>query len=56
VARLLILTRSTGDAQTSELRTPIIAGPTNQAAHNRLYRTILARAASFDFFLELDTD
>jgi hypothetical protein len=34
----------------------VISGLANQAAHNRLYRTIHERAPSFDFFLKLDAD
>lgn len=66
--RLLILTLSTGEAalpvlsrqlETQSFRDfeqEIIAGLPNQAAHNRLYRTIMDRAAEFDLFLKLDAD
>jgi hypothetical protein len=68
LARLLILTLSTGEAAlpllTRQLASQsfqdfeheIISGLPNQAAHNRLYRTITDRASSFDLFLKLDGD
>ena len=68
MARLLILTLSSGEAALPVLRRQltvqsfsdfeheIIEGLPNQAAHNRLYRTIMDRAASFDLFLKLDAD
>jgi len=68
VARLLILTLSSGEAalpvqrrqladQTfQDFEHEIISGLPNQAAHNRLYRTIMDRASSFDLFLKLDAD
>jgi hypothetical protein len=66
--RLLILTLSSGEAAlpalTRQLRTQtfqdfdheIISGLPNQAAHNRLYRTIMDRASAYDLFLKLDAD
>ncbi|HEY0875872.1 MAG TPA: hypothetical protein VGD94_20520 [Vicinamibacterales bacterium] len=68
MARLLILTLSSGEAALPILRRQlaaqsfrgfehqIIEGLPNQAAHNRLYRTIAERASSFDLFLKLDAD
>ena len=68
MARLLILTLSSGEAalpvlvsqlaaQTfTNFEHEIISGLPNQAAHNRLYRTIMERASSFDLFLKLDAD
>lgn len=68
MARLLILTLSTGEAAlpvlTRQLETQtfqdfeheVISGLPNRAAHNRLYRTIMDRASSFDLFLKLDGD
>jgi hypothetical protein len=68
MARLLILTLSSGEAAlpvllrqltTQSFRDfehEVISGLPNQAAHNRLYRTIMARASSFDLFLKLDAD
>jgi hypothetical protein len=66
--RLLILTLSSGEAAlpvlTGQLAAQtfrnfdheIIEGLPNQAAHNRLYRTIMERASSYDLFLKLDAD
>jgi len=66
--RVLILTLSSGEAAlpvlTRQLTTQsfqdfeheIISGLPNQAAHARLYRTIMDRASSFDLFLKLDGD
>src|SRR5688500_18989310 len=66
--RLLILTLSSGEAalpvMTRQLESQsfrdfeheIISGLPNQAAHNHLYRTVMARASSFDLFLKLDAD
>ena len=66
--RLLILTLSSGEAalpvlveqlaaQTfRDFHHEIISGLPNQAAHNRLYRTIMERAREFDLFLKLDAD
>ncbi|HJR58569.1 MAG TPA: hypothetical protein VJ813_04205 [Vicinamibacterales bacterium] len=68
MARLLILTLSSGEAalpvMTRQLESQsfrdfeheIISGLPNQAAHNHLYRTVMARASSFDLFLKLDAD
>jgi hypothetical protein len=68
MARLLILTLNTGEAALpvltrqlarqsfQDFEHEVISGLPNQAAHNRLYRTIMARAASFDLFLKLDAD
>jgi hypothetical protein len=68
MARLLILTLSSGEAAlpvlTSQLAAQsftdfeheIINGLPNQAAHSRLYRTIVDRAPEFDLFLKLDAD
>lgn len=68
MARLLILTLSTGEAALPVLRRQlaaqsfrdfeheVISGLPNQAAHNHLYRTIMDRASSFDLFLKLDAD
>ena len=68
MARLLILTLDSGEAALPVLKRQlasqtfkdfeheIISGLPNQAAHNRLYRTIADRAASFDLFLKLDAD
>lgn len=68
MARLLILTLDSGEAAlpvlTAQLGTQtfqdfehvVISGLPNQAAHNRLYRTIMERAASFELFLKLDAD
>lgn len=66
--RLLILTLSSGEAalpvltkqlaaQTfKDFEHEVIAGLPNQAAHNRLYRTIMSRASEFELFLKLDAD
>ena len=66
--RLLILTLSTGEAALpvlarqlavqsfQDFEHEVISGLSNQAAHNRLYRTIRARASAFDLFLKLDAD
>ena len=68
MARLLILTLDSGEAalpvlleqlatQTfQDFEHVVISGLPNQAAHNRLYRTIMERAASFELFLKLDAD
>jgi len=68
VARLLILTLSSGEAALPVLRRQlahqsfrdfeheVIAGLSNRAAHNRLYRTIMRRSDAFDLFLKLDAD
>ena len=68
MSRLLILTLSSGEAAlpvlTGQLSRQtfrdfdheVIGGLPNQAAHNRLYRTITERAASYDLFLKLDAD
>jgi hypothetical protein len=68
MARLLILTLNSGEAAlpvlTQQLAAQsfqdfehqVISGLPNQAAHNRLYRTIMKRASSFDLFLKLDAD
>jgi hypothetical protein len=68
MARLLILTLDSGEAalptltrQLSEqsfedFEHEIISGLPNRAAHARLYRTVMARAGSFDLFLKLDAD
>ena len=68
MARLLILTLSSGEAalpvQTRQLAAQsftdfdheIIDGLPNQAAHNRLYRTIMDKAPAYDLFLKLDAD
>jgi hypothetical protein len=68
VARLLILTLSSGEAALpvllrqltrqsfQDFEHEVISGLPNQAAHNRLYRTIMARTPSFEFFLKLDAD
>ena len=66
MARLLILTLSSGEAALPVLRRQlaqqtfrdieheVIAGLSNRAAHNRLYRTIMDRSNAFDLFLKLD--
>lgn len=66
--KLLILTLDAGEAALPVLKEQltrqtfqdfaheVISGLPNQAAHNRLYRTIHERAAFFDFFLKLDAD
>jgi hypothetical protein len=68
MARVLILTLSTGEvalplltrqlaAQSfQDFEHEVINGLPNLAAHNRLYRTIMDRALSFDLFLKLDAD
>jgi len=68
MARLLVLTLSSGEAALPTLRRQlsaqsfqdfeheIISGLPNQAAHNRLYRTVMDRASSFDLFMKLDAD
>jgi hypothetical protein len=68
VPRLLILTLSSGEAAlpllTQQLASQsfqdfeheVISGLPNQAAHNRLYRSVMERASSFDLFLKLDAD
>jgi hypothetical protein len=68
VAKLLILTLSTGEAALPVLNRQlarqsfrdfdhtIIAGLSNRAAHNRLYRMIMEQASSYDLFLKLDAD
>jgi hypothetical protein len=68
VARLLILTLSTGEAALPVLRRQlatqsfqdfeheVISGLPNLAAHSRLYRTVMDRAGDFDLFLKLDAD
>ena len=68
MARLLILTLSSGEAALpvlaqqlaaqsfQDFEYEVIGGLANQAAHNRLYRTIMDKAASFDLFLKLDAD
>jgi hypothetical protein len=66
--RLLILTLNSGEAALPVIveqlaaqsfrnfEHEIISGLPNQAAHNRLYRTVMNRASSFDLFLKLDAD
>lgn len=66
--RLLILTLTSGEAALPllvrqlasqsfrDFEHEVISGLPNRAAHNRLYRTIMARASSFDLFLKLDAD
>ena len=66
--RLLILTLSSGEAALPvmveqlaaqsfrDFEHEVISGLPNQAAHNRLYRTVMDRAAAFDLFLKLDAD
>ena len=66
--KLLILTLSSGEAAlpvlTGQLQAQtfrdfeheIISGLPNQAAHNHLYRMVMARASSFELFLKLDAD
>ena len=66
--RLLVLTLSTGEAALPVLKQQlarqtfrdfehqVIDGLPNQAAHNRLYGTIVERAPSFDLFMKLDAD
>jgi hypothetical protein len=68
MARLLILTLSSGEAAlpvlTQQLAAQsfqdfeheIIGGLPNRAAHNRVYRTIMDKASSFDLFMKLDAD
>jgi hypothetical protein len=68
MAKLLILTLSTGEAalpvQQEQLASQtfqdfeheIIAGLGNKEAHDRLYRTIMDRAAIHQFFMKLDAD
>ena len=68
MARLLILTLSSGEAglpvltaqlarqSFTDYEHEIISGLPNQAAHNRLYRTIVDRAPEFELFLKLDAD
>jgi hypothetical protein len=68
MARLLILTLSSGEAALpvltrqlarqsfQDFEHEVISNLPNQTAHNRLYRTIMDRAASFDLFLKLDAD
>jgi len=68
VAKLLIITLSTGEAALpvlvrqlrrqsfQDFQHEIISGLPNQVAHNRLYRTIMSRSASFELFLKLDAD
>jgi len=66
--KLLVLTLSSGEAalpvlarqlasQTfQDFEHEVIIGLPNRAAHAKLYRTIMERAASFDLFLKLDGD
>jgi hypothetical protein len=68
MARLLVLTLSSGESAlpvlTEQLASQsfqdfehqVIRGLPNQAAHNRLYRTIMDRASQFELFLKLDAD
>jgi len=68
MARVLILTLSAGEAALpvltrqlaaqsfQDFEHEIIGGLPKQAAHNRLYRIIMERAAAFDLFLKLDAD
>jgi hypothetical protein len=68
MAKLLILTLNTGEAALpvltgqlarqsfQDFEHEIISGLPNQAAHNRLYRTIAERASSHELFLKLDAD
>jgi hypothetical protein len=68
MAKLLILTLSSGEAAlpvlSQQLSTQsfqdfeheVISGLSNRAAHNRLYKSIMDRAASFELFLKLDAD
>lgn len=68
MARLLILTLESGEAawpvltrqlasqSFTDFEHDIISGLPNQAAHNRLYRTIMDNASAFELFLKLDAD
>ncbi|HMF93289.1 MAG TPA: hypothetical protein VKE96_03310 [Vicinamibacterales bacterium] len=68
MAKLLILTLSTGEAALpvltrqltrqsfQDFEHEIIGGLANREAHNRLYATIMDRAAAFDLFLKIDAD
>ena len=51
-----MLTRQLAAQSFQDFEHEIISGLPNRAAHNRLYRTIMDRAASFDLFLKLDAD
>lgn len=68
MAKLLILTLNSGEAALPllakqlagqsfrDFEHEVISGLPNQAAHNRLYRTIMDRASTFELFLKLDAD
>lgn len=55
-AALPVLVRQLGEQTFQDFEHEVIAGLPNQAAHNRLYRTIAERAGSFDLFMKLDAD
>ena len=55
-AALPVLTRQLADQTFTNFEHEIISGLPNQAAHNRLYRTIMSRAGEFDLFMKLDAD
>jgi len=55
-AALPILTRQLAAQSFQDFAHEVIGGLPNQEAHNRLYRTIMDRASSFDLFLKLDAD
>jgi hypothetical protein len=55
-AALPVLTRQLATQSFQDFEHEIISGLPNQAAHNRLYRTIMERASAFDLFLKLDAD
>jgi hypothetical protein len=55
-AALPVLTRQLARQSFQDFEHQVISGLPNQAAHNRLYRTIMDRASSFDLFLKLDAD
>ena len=55
-AALPVLTRQLAEQSFQDFEHEIISGLPNQAAHTRLYRTIMERAGSFELFLKLDAD
>ena len=55
-AALPVLTRQLAEQSFQDFEHEVISGLPNLAAHKRLYRTVVDRAASFDLFMKLDAD
>jgi len=51
-----VLTEQLASQSFQDFEHQVIRGLPNQAAHNRLYRTIMDRASQFELFLKLDAD